>query len=253
MASPWLLAFWWAASAGAVVPALSNLPATFVGTLPCADCPGISYQVNLLVDHTFVSRMTYEERPARFDDHGSWRLADGGRTLVLQGERGAPVKFAIRDDGTLRMLDSAGREIASPTQSMYALARAPAFATLASSGGTAAASLENTDWILIRLADSPVDEPAQKAPRFVLNSATQRMSGFGGCNRLVGNHALDGNHLKFLETASTKMACRDGQRIENEFLQALPRVNRFEIHGQRLELYDAGGRGVATFEAGRKT
>ena len=30
---------------------ISGLPATFVGIIPCADCPGIRYQVNLLPDH----------------------------------------------------------------------------------------------------------------------------------------------------------------------------------------------------------
>jgi len=28
---------------------ISALPATFIGTLPCADCPGIRYQVDLLL------------------------------------------------------------------------------------------------------------------------------------------------------------------------------------------------------------
>ena len=40
--------------AGAIRLPLSGLPATFKGTLPCADCAGIDYQLNLNPDHTFA-------------------------------------------------------------------------------------------------------------------------------------------------------------------------------------------------------
>ncbi|MGB6192677.1 MAG: copper resistance protein NlpE N-terminal domain-containing protein, partial [Terracidiphilus sp.] len=61
-------------SSGAGAPrlALSGLPATFKETLPCADCAGIDYQLNLRPDHTFASRMVYEGRNASFGDSGSW-------------------------------------------------------------------------------------------------------------------------------------------------------------------------------------
>jgi uncharacterized lipoprotein YbaY len=53
---------------------LGSLPASFIGELPCADCPGIRYQVNLFPDRAFFSRMTYLGRgdEGNLDDIGSW-------------------------------------------------------------------------------------------------------------------------------------------------------------------------------------
>ena len=49
------------------------LPASYAGTLPCADCPGIDTRLNLLPDGQFQLRMTYQERPGSgFDQIGLW-------------------------------------------------------------------------------------------------------------------------------------------------------------------------------------
>ena len=39
--------------------ALARFPATFEGELPCADCPGIFYHLDLFEDQVFFLRMTY--------------------------------------------------------------------------------------------------------------------------------------------------------------------------------------------------
>ena len=95
--------------------ALGALPATFAGELPCADCPGIRYQLDLLQDGAFFLRRVYlgREPDHVFDDIGSFAIASGGRTLVLMGGREAPIRFAVRDQDTLALLDLEGREIVS--------------------------------------------------------------------------------------------------------------------------------------------
>ena len=118
--------------AAAAEQAISGLPATFIGTIPCADCPGIRYQVNLLPDHTFVSRMTYLERKTEFTEHGSWQIAVGGRTLFLLGERGAREQFALLNANTLRKLDADGHEIDSKFN--YDFKRLPTFTPIESQG-----------------------------------------------------------------------------------------------------------------------
>src|SRR3974390_927952 len=115
-------------SSGISESAIQGLPASFVGNLPCADCPGIRYQVNLFPDHTFASRMTYLERKTEFADHGSWRIAGDGKTLVLLGKRGAREQFALRNAETLRKLDSEGHEINSKFD--YEFKRLTAFAPI---------------------------------------------------------------------------------------------------------------------------
>lgn len=232
----------------AKAPTISGLPASFMGTLPCADCPGIRYQVDLLPDHRFVSRMTYQERNTHFDDRGSWQLAGDGKILILHGGGGTQQKFAVPNGDTLRQLDTGGHEIVSKLN--YDLKRAPAFTLIGTrSEETANASLENTDWKLILLGDSAVNVAPKKEPHFVLNSTTKKVSGFGGCNQLVGNYTLDGDHLSFRQIAGTMMACLEGMEIEKALLQVLPQVNSWKIKGQRLDLFDTSGRRIAGFEA----
>jgi copper homeostasis protein (lipoprotein) len=95
---------------------LGILPASFTGELPCADCPGIRYHVNLFPDRVFFLRTTYIGRAddANFDDIGSWVVSSDRATLLLKGGREAPEIFAIKDHETLRKLDIEGHEITSP-------------------------------------------------------------------------------------------------------------------------------------------
>jgi uncharacterized lipoprotein NlpE involved in copper resistance len=185
--------------------AITGLPASFSGTLPCADCPGISYQLNLLPDHSFVSRMSYQERHTRVEDRGTWHLEGDGQTLVLRGRGGETQKFAPRDRDTLRKLDQAGQEIVSKQN--YDLKRAPRFTPLErTSPNLASTSLENTYWKLTQLRDSAVSATPKNEPHIILNSKTRQVSGSGGCNRLVGTYTLDGDRLTFGHTAGTMMA-----------------------------------------------
>ncbi len=93
---------------------IGGLPATFQGLLPCADCPGIDYQLDLFDDGAFYLGMTYRDRgDAAFYDIGTWSIEPDGRTLALRGGADAPTRFRIVDAATLRLLDRAGNDIAS--------------------------------------------------------------------------------------------------------------------------------------------
>jgi uncharacterized lipoprotein NlpE involved in copper resistance len=50
------------------------LPALYSGVLPCADCPGIRYELDLRAPSVYFRRMTYLERDVTFDDIGEWSL-----------------------------------------------------------------------------------------------------------------------------------------------------------------------------------
>lgn len=106
--------------------ALTNLPATFTGTIPCADCSGIRYQLNLFPDDAYVLKMLYVGRPspATQDEIGSWALSSDRRAIALKSSSGLMQFFAIVDGLTLRKLDVYGADIASTLS--YTLRRAPA-------------------------------------------------------------------------------------------------------------------------------
>ena len=108
----------------APVTVATSLPASFTGDLPCADCPGIRYQLNLFPDSVFHLRTVHLGRGdgAVSDDIGRWTLEDRGSRLVLRGARAAPVMFAAVGAGLLRKLDVTGRPIDSALS--YELRRA---------------------------------------------------------------------------------------------------------------------------------
>ncbi|MCU0759563.1 MAG: META domain-containing protein [Steroidobacteraceae bacterium] len=114
-----------AAAPPAAASALGTLPAQFRGVLPCADCRGIEQTLDLLPEGAFRWRSTYlgKPSPATPDEVGRWLFASDGRTLLLFGGREAPVRFALRDDGALRLLDLEGRPIRSSLN--YDLRRVP--------------------------------------------------------------------------------------------------------------------------------
>ncbi len=230
--------------AGAPQPPLSGLPATFKGTLPCADCPGIDFVLDLKADHTYASRMTYQERNAHFDDSGTWSVDDTGKVLTLHTKNGGIQKYAVRDSETLRPLDGDGHEIESKLN--YALTRAPDFMPLKDAEAMDL-RLEDTEWTLVKL-DGKAVIAAPKPAYLLLNSASHRVSGSGGCNRLVGSYELAGSRLKFGQMASTRMACAQGMETEQALQQALGEVSTWKITSGRLELFDSGGKLLATFE-----
>jgi len=93
---------------------LGTLPATFMGTLPCADCPGIDVHLNLLADGAYFLRETYQDRDdASFDDVGRYLLSSDNHQITLYGGREAPRRFAVSTPETLIMLDGEGAMIDS--------------------------------------------------------------------------------------------------------------------------------------------
>jgi heat shock protein HslJ len=114
----------------------------------------------------------------------------------------------------------------------------------------ATANLENTYWKLTHLGDVPVIAGEKlREPHLVLRSQDQRVGGSSGCNRLMGGYAREGEALAFSRLAGTRMACAEGMDTEQQFLAVLEQTKTWKIVGGHLELFDAGGRLLARFEA----
>ena len=101
------------------VPSGFRLPATFVGNLPCADCAGVRYQLNLWQDGLFFLRTIYLEKPVaagetdRFDEIGLWSFSADRRKLSLRGSREVRASFAVVRPDLLRKLDQKEHPIES--------------------------------------------------------------------------------------------------------------------------------------------
>lgn len=99
----------------AIEQPLETLPAYFTGVLPCADCEGIDYQLQLLPGNFYFLRTKYAgKRKVPEDEMGRWLIVDRNRLLLNQAvEKGENQQFRIVDNRQLRKLDSQGQDIVS--------------------------------------------------------------------------------------------------------------------------------------------
>lgn len=91
-----------------------HLPASWEGKLPGADGT-VLWHLDLLPEHRYRLRLTYEGKPApnRFDEIGRWAGAADSPRLELYTTGSKRVQFLVEADGSLRQLDTAGKPIAS--------------------------------------------------------------------------------------------------------------------------------------------
>lgn len=99
---------------------------SYTGTLPCADCPGIQYHLNLYRDGRFEVRQEYLERGDISIIKGIWLLEK--RNLHLVNQQQTLPAFYFSNNNQLAMLDLAGKPISSALN--YQLKRAPEFIKL---------------------------------------------------------------------------------------------------------------------------
>jgi copper homeostasis protein (lipoprotein) len=90
-----------------------KLPATFKGTLPCADCEGIRYHLDLWPDGVFHLRQTYLGTSVVADDRGHWHTDPSRKAILLYGSRERKHQFEVKGAHTIRLLDQQGRQIQS--------------------------------------------------------------------------------------------------------------------------------------------
>lgn len=109
----------------------SLLPALYQGDLPCADCAGLRYSVDLRPDSVYFMRTTYlgkgGPQGTSYDDIGRYSLSQDARTLTLQGGR-EPLSLYFENSVTLRVLDRSGQRIDSDLN--YYLKNVPSYQPL---------------------------------------------------------------------------------------------------------------------------
>jgi len=217
-----------------------TLPARFEGTLPCADCPGIRYRLDLAPDHSYRIGMTYLERDTDHEEAGRWEI-DGRNRLMLKGQNGITDRFLIVDQETLEKLDGEGKPIKSAFN--YRLKR--------QAGGTAATPpLAGTHWRLVSLNGKPPATNEGRRPPFLqLIEAQHRFSASAGCNTIGGSYMAGDGRLAFSQMISTMMACGGPvDALERQLKAFLSVTRQYRIVGRVLEITAQGG-GVAQFEA----
>ncbi len=92
-----------------------QVPATFRGDLPCADCKTIRYQLDLWPDQIFHLRREWlgKTQPLVVGDMGRWEVDPERQVLSLSKGMEMPLQFRIVEAVQLRLLDPAGLSIES--------------------------------------------------------------------------------------------------------------------------------------------
>jgi copper homeostasis protein (lipoprotein) len=91
------------------------LPASFTGTLPCADCDGIEHHLDLFADQTYQMRRVWQGRaePLSRDEIGRWHADPGREAIVLAGAPGAPQFWQVAAPDRVRLMTPEGAPIVS--------------------------------------------------------------------------------------------------------------------------------------------
>jgi copper homeostasis protein (lipoprotein) len=94
----------------------------------------------------------------------------------------------------------------------------------------------NKEWMLVEMGNEKVTTDAEKTPFIKLSEG--QLSGFSGCNRLMGSYMLEGEVLTFNRVGGTKMFCFDAQELENKFMQSLEKTHYWKYKCKKLHIFD---------------
>jgi uncharacterized membrane protein len=95
----------------------------WLGMLPCADCDGIDYQLNLKNDYTFKQKSAYKGKSEElFIDEGNWSFVSDS---IISVDGSDDRKLFLVTDKDLVLLDQDGNRIESTFEEKYHLHKDP--------------------------------------------------------------------------------------------------------------------------------
>lgn len=204
---------------------------TYLGTLPCADCPGIRTAVRLNADNTYTLKETYLEKNKKpLSETGSFKWQSDGSRIILKGK--SKYQFLVAENRLIR-LNSKGKAISGANAKAYILKKS-------------AHEVTEKYWKLIELNGTPIDRTElKKEPHIIFSQDSARVHGFSGCNSFGGTFKLgDNNKITLSQLHATLMACPSLQ-LEGQFMKALESVRYYQIVKEDLILQDAEKRPLA--------
>ena len=112
------------------------------------------------------------------------------------------------------------------------------------------ASLTNTYWKLTELDGARVSmAPEQEREVRITLDDNGKVTGFTGCNRVMGGYTVAAEVLRFTQLAGTRMMCPPpAMQLESAVLANLNSVTGFRIEGEQLILLKDGAP-VARYES----
>ena len=209
---------------------LTTLAQQIVGvyeaSLPCKDCIGIEYQLELESDSTFVEHITFMGNPdGNYEVHGKWSMESDSLITLNPGRLAYKIK--ANANGSLTITDAIENYLEKQPAILERLGTAPK---------TDNAVLLNDIWVLEAIDQVDVLETDfdHERPRLEFQKAEGKVTGTTGCNQLMGPYTTQGNNIAFGPLALTKRACPGN--LEDQFIQAMNEVSGFTIANLKLYL-----------------
>ncbi|GAB3668743.1 hypothetical protein GCM10028791_44020 [Echinicola sediminis] len=94
---------------------------TFYGVLPCADCPGISYELELGDDSSFTEKMVYQEKSEKvLEKSGVFSVSEEG-LIELEKDENEGLRLLKVTSDSLQLLDIEGKAVEGGTAGLHYL------------------------------------------------------------------------------------------------------------------------------------
>lgn len=108
-------------------------------------------------------------------------------------------------------------------------------------GGAASdmTALYGTKWLVTSLDGQAITLPEGTQQPWLQLSEEKRLSGFGGCNNIMGGFEHEASTIRFTQVGSTKMYCPSSADLESKVLTALRNTDGFKVDGEVLHLLQA--------------
>lgn len=111
--------------------------------------------------------------------------------------------------------------------------------------------IENSKWVITTLEGQDLSNVESNGQEiyFTLDSETNRVNGYSGCNTFMGSYTLEsGNRISFTQMATTRMACPESDVRESDILNVFETADNFRITGNTLSLNKAKRAPLAEFK-----
>jgi heat shock protein HslJ len=111
-----------------------------------------------------------------------------------------------------------------------------------SSGSAMSETITQGRWQLEKLNGAPIQLPegTEEKPYLEVDSSATRLTGYGGCNRLMGQVKVDGGNISFPGLGGTKRYCEKTMDLERNFMKALGETTAYTLKDDQLTLLNNG-------------
>ncbi len=197
---------------------------SYQGTLPCADCEGITTVITLHNNSRYeISRKYLGKQDTIFYTTGNFDWNKEGSVVRLSGE--TPSSFQVGENRIIQ-LNTKGEKIDGNLAEKYILTKI-------------VPEITETYWKVVNIGGAPVPAGNNREPHIILHSSNNRMSGSGGCNNLMGSFTMaEPQRIRFGQLAATRMACPN-METEGLLSEVLETADSYDLVSDTLVLRKA--------------